>query len=67
MTTTESTYRVHCSHCQTTISSDSPALLDDLFPFCALCELTALMTDPAFAWTQDEAPALTADDEEWWG
>jgi hypothetical protein len=48
------------------IHSDSPAIFDDRWPVCALCELTALMTDPAFAWTQDEAPVLSADDEEWW-
>lgn len=48
------------------IHSDSPAIFDDRWPVCALCELTALMTDPDFAWTQDEAPVLTENDEEWW-
>lgn len=66
MTTTEAPFRVHCAHCGTMIHSASPAIFDDRYPFCALCEITALMTDPDFAWVMDEAPALTPDDEEWW-
>lgn len=67
MTTTEVPFRVHCAHCGTMIHSDSPAILTTAFVFCALCELSALMTDPDFAWAMDEAPALTPDDEGWWG
>lgn len=62
---TESTYRVHCHFCDGIISSDSPSILDDIYPICALCELTALMNDGDFAWKHDEAPIITRNDEEW--
>ena len=66
MTTTDSTFRVHCHFCGMLIRSDFPAILHNDFPICAMCELAALMQDPAFAWTQDEAPVLTPADEGWW-
>lgn len=66
MTTTEAPFRVHCSHCGTMIHSDSPAIFDDRYPFCAMCEFVALMNDLDFALVMEEAPVLTPDDEEWW-
>ena len=67
MTTTQYPFRVHCAHCGTMIHSEPPAIFDDAYPFCAACELAALVTDPAFAWDWFEAPALYPDrDEEWW-